>query len=261
MIKLVGTFFLLTATTLNICNAEISSAKWFVKKSEHFIVYYKNAPVKYIDEIIVLAEHYYNEITHELGFTRFDNFWTWDARVKIYLYDTKSEYMNETKRSAWSGGHVNVITRELHTYLNMDNFSDVILPHELGHIVFREFVGFKRKLPRWLDEAVVSYLEKDQRADRLMVAKAVVKTSYFMPLSQLSKAQAGFDIMPQVFYAEAASIIEFLVATYGKEKLYEFLEKLRALRFDQDWFDAAREIYGFKSLWDMNEKWMGWLRS
>ena len=141
----------------------------------------------------------------------------------------------------------------------MEDFFNIILPHELGHIVFREFVGFKRELPLWLDEGVVSYLEKGQKQERLMVAKAVAKTSYFVPLSMLNKTRPGIGMMPDVFYAEAASIIEFLVAAYGKDKFFGFCEALRSLRFDQGWFDAARETYHFKDMGDMNKKWMEFL--
>jgi hypothetical protein len=254
-------FMLICAGLSGTCTAQTGASKWNIKKSDHFIVYYRDARLEDVSQIIEYAERYYDNITSQLGFTRFEGFWTWDARVKVYLYNTRGEYVRETKHSEWSGAHINIITRELYAYLDMADFLGIILPHELGHIVFRERVGFKRELPLWLDEGVVSYLEKDQKQERLMVAKAVAKTSYFVPLAALNKVRPGIGMMPDVFYAEAASIIEFLIATYGKDKFYEFCERLKSLRFDQDWFDAARETYYFENIGDMNKKWISFLNS
>ena len=50
---------------------------WQVKKSTHFKVYYKSDPEHYVDEVLEKAEKYYDSITENLGFRRF-NFWTWD---------------------------------------------------------------------------------------------------------------------------------------------------------------------------------------
>lgn len=261
MLRFMAVFTLICAGLSGNCAAQTGIPKWNVKKSDHFIVYYRTAPVEDVNRIVESAERYYDEITKELGFTRFEGFWTWDARVKIYLYNTRSEYIKETRHSEWSGAHINLITRELYGYLDMADFLDVILPHELGHVIFREFVGFKRELPLWLDEGVVSYLEKSEKQERLMVAKAVAKTSYFVPLSMLNKARPGVGMMPDVFYAEAASVIEFLITTYGKDKFFRFCEALKTLRFDQNWFDAARDVYHFDNIGDMNKKWLSFLNS
>ena len=201
-------------------------------------------------------------ITEELGFTRFQGFWTWDNRAKIYLFKDVLEYQKATNQPRWSGAQANVITREIYTYINMKDFFEVILPHELGHIIFREFIGFKRNLPLWLDEGVVSYLEKNQKNERLMMAKVLIKTASFMPLDELGKVHR-YNMTtlttPEFFYAEATSIVDFLILTYNKERFLEFCRRLRDLRDDQDWKVALFETYDFESLSDMNEKWMKFL--
>jgi hypothetical protein len=218
--------------------------------------------MEHAKEILTKAEAYYDNVTEELGITRFEGFWTWDARVKIYMYDDKASYTTQTKRASWSGGHVNVITHEIHAYINMDDFLDVILPHEIGHIVFREFIGFRRSLPLWVDEGVVSFLEKSQKADRMLLVKTVLeKTTYFVPLRELGTAVVGLGIMPDLFYAEAASVIEFLINRYGKEKFTELCQRIRDMREGQDWFLAFKETYGFRDIDEMNEKWVEFLRS
>jgi len=243
-------------------NAEISTSLWNTKKSEHFIVYSQDSSLSYIDELINKVESYYTSITEELGFTRFQGFWTWDNRAKIYLFKDALEYQKATNQPKWSGAEANVITREIYTYKGMEDFLDRILPHELGHVIFREFVGFKRNLPLWLDEGVVSYLEKGQKKERLKIVKILAKTSSFMPLDELGKVNRYNVITmtaPEFFYAEATSIIDFLISAYGKEQFLEFCRRLRDLRVDQDWKLVLFEIYDFKDIPDMNEKWVKFL--
>jgi hypothetical protein len=231
-----------------------------VQKSTHCIIYYQDAPLGYVDNFISKAEYYYNSITEELGFTRFEGFWTWDKRVKIYLFKDRGNYQKMTNQPAWSGGEVNVLTREISTYINMEDFFEVILPHEMGHIIFREFIGYQRKLPLWLDEGIASFLEKRQKQERLRIAKGIVNSNVFLDLAELGKIKRNAIFMPDIFYAEAASIIEFLVKVYGKDKFTDFCQRLKQLRDDQDWKIALYEAYNFQNLSEMNEKWEEFLR-
>jgi hypothetical protein len=76
---------------------------WQVFKSTHFLIYYKSAKESQLNALAARAEDDYNKITDDLGFNRF-NFWTWDNRAKIYLFDTQKQYMEETGNPEWSAG-------------------------------------------------------------------------------------------------------------------------------------------------------------
>ncbi len=243
-----------------VCHAEIDTGAWKITKSEHFVVYSRTASVEYVAEVLRKAEAYYYSITEDLGFTRFDKFWTWENRATIYLFSDADEYKKITDNPGWSGGGTNVYERKIYTFVNMKNFFDVILPHEIGHIVFREFVGYAKPLPLWLDEGVACYLEKSQRAGRLKTARALVRSKLFMQINELEGVNKMYLlIMPDIFYAESASIIEFLVRTYGMERFIEFMRKLRDLRNDQSWEMAVEGAYQFRNIDELNARWMNFL--
>jgi hypothetical protein len=82
------------------------------------------------------AEEYYRSITNELGFTRFNN-WLWEDRASIYIYDDSQEYIAATKQPSWSAGLAAYREKKITTYLADAGFFDTLLPHELGHIIFR----------------------------------------------------------------------------------------------------------------------------
>jgi hypothetical protein len=261
----------LILTALSLCASICSAADpsqvnqnesfWNIKKSEHYVIYYRSAPAEYVDQVIKFSEDYYRTVVTELGFTRFDQFWTWDKRAKIYLYNDAKEYQLYAKQPEWSGAAANVFTREIKTYINMRYFFKSILPHELGHLIFREMVGYDKRLPIWLDEGVVSYLEQDYKKERLGISKALVKGGKYMTIEDLTNVRTleGF-LLPDIFYAEASSIIEFLVQEYGKDKFLSFCAKIKDLKDYQNWEMALKDAYGFNNLTEMDEKWVAFLR-
>lgn len=245
-----------TGLTVEVC-AQPAQGSWEVEKSDHFIVYFRGAPPRYLDQLIARAERHYDQITAQLGFTRFDGFWTWDERAKIYLYPDRDEYQRMTHQPGWSEAGANVLEREIHTYVEMEGFLEMALPHELGHIIFREFIGSGRALPLWLDEGIACFLEEGRKSDRLTAAKALVSSERFIPLERLCRLGRDQLDEPEVFYAEAASLIEFLFRRHGQER---FVDYCRRLRDRQDWQDALKRVYGFGSLSEMNEEWVAFLK-
>ena len=88
--------FTLSLALIVLCRGFLNAAEdWNTIKSTHFIIYYKNAPAEFLSQLEDSAEDYYNKIAEELGFVRF-NFWLWDNRAKIYIYDNLKEFQSAT---------------------------------------------------------------------------------------------------------------------------------------------------------------------
>lgn len=239
--------------------ADVTTTLWDIKKSEHFIIYSRGADSSYVNEVAKKAEQYYRDIAEEIGFTRMEEFWTWDKRTKIYLFKDKQEYKRVTKQPDWSAGGADTYKHEIYSYLYMDNFFNVVLPHELAHVIFRDYVGFDKKLPLWLDEGIACYMEKGQRMERMMIAKVVIKNSEFMTVDVLSKVKRGGIFMPEIFYAESASLIDFLLKTYGKDKFLEFCRRLRDLKYRETWEKAFKAAYKIDNMDEFNKAWINYL--
>ena len=229
---------------------------WNVKTSSHFIVYFKEDEGDYVDVLIEKAEQYYDNITYELGFTRFDDFWLWEKRCKIYLYPSAQEYHRVTGQPEWSVGEANIIEKTIETYLYEKDFLENILPHEMGHLIFREFVGYKTQLPLWLDEGIACLQEKKHLQERLSISQGLVISGFFIPIRKLNEIKQSEMVMPIIFYAEAASIMDFLLEKYGKDKFIDFC---RYLRDTKDWRQALLKVYGFEDLDQMNIAWVKFL--
>jgi hypothetical protein len=229
---------------------------WQVKNSRHFITYHDNVPAAYLNELIVTAEGYYKSITSSLGFNRFD-FWSWDNRCRIYLYSDRTSYLDVTGSISWSRAHVYVVEKRIITYAGQEGFFKTILPHEMAHIIFREFIGFDKKLPIWLDEGVAILAEADS-SQRLLFAKDMVLKDRHIPLTALSDIRNYASMDPYVFYSQAASLVDFLLNRYGRNNFVVFC---RELRDRNDWQEALRRVYRFEGLDDLENSWLEYVRN
>lgn len=234
--------------------------KWQTVKSTHFIIYYDKAPQDFLNLLSSRAEEYYDKIANDLGFRRYD-FWLWDNRAKIYIYDNADDYQSATGQPSWSVGAAMSKEKIIYTFPNELGFFDTILPHELGHIIFREFVGFHNKaIPLWLDEGVASYQESGRRAVAKAIVREAIKNNLFMDLGQLNSFNPHSALNPaevNIFYAESLSIIDYLVKEFGSERFVLFCQ---ILRDKKDLQGALTGAYSFKDIQDFNRAWQEYFK-
>lgn len=227
---------------------------WQIEKSKHFIVYSREGvDERFIRELLRRSEDYYTKITRRLGFNRY-NFWLWDERAKIYLYRDAQEYRIKTGAPSWSGGHAAPKEKIIKTHPGAKDFFNSTLPHEMGHIIFREFVGTRTKIPLWLDEGVASLQEEANSAEHIKIAKGLIKSKVFISLDKLSKIDRETMLIPEIFYIEAASLVNYLIKEFGRDNFVKFC---RRLRDGEKIEEAIRSIYHFQNLSELNEAWVG----
>ena len=238
--------------------AEPEAVPWQQQKSDHFILIYQSVPDSFIQEVVDSAEAYYQDTMTTLGFTRYKG-WTWSERVKIRVYDSRRAYTGSS-HYAWSAGQVNPATREIATFPSQNGFFDSTLPHELGHIIFHEAVGFGDNIPLWLDEGVAMYQEKARRLGADDAVRAMIADGTFIPLAALDSTglDAGTDqTVVQAFYTEAASLVGFMINKY---ETYRFERLCRELKLGTPFAWALKKAYmEFDDLEALEKAWNGYL--
>ena len=240
--------------------SSLSSAEEFKeKKSTHFIVYYEGIPGEFADTVIEYGERYYSELTEKLGFTRFD-YWTWDKRAKIYIYPDKESYVKATHQPEWSGGVAAYDLKTIWSFPRESGFFDSLLPHELGHIIFREVIGSK-PVPLWLEEGVASYLETAKRFGAEKIILKALEDGTFIPFTELNQIgpvalRSRSDVL--LFYSESVNIVNFLIDKFGPRSFSEFCRRLKEGKSFDDalsysYFDI-RSAKGLGELWENSLK-------
>jgi hypothetical protein len=233
--------------------------KWNTAKSTHFIVYYENASQDFINRLMDKAEDYYNKIAEDLGFNRY-NFWLWDNRAKIYIYDNAKEYQSATGYPGWFAGSALAGEKIIQAYADATGFFDTVLPHEMGHIIFREFVGFYNKaIPLWLEEGVASYQQKLKYSMSDAWVREAIKKNNFMTLGKLGSFNVASNMdsdTARLFYAESFSIVDFLIKEFGRDSFVLFCQNLR----DKNNLERAlASVYPFSNVKELEQGWERYL--
>lgn len=249
--KKIFLIILLGLFTASLAQAQVNASFWQTKKSQHFIVYYQDAGEDFVNQLVDYAENYYNSIVDELGFRRMD-FWSWDNRAKIYLFNNSQDYLKETRSAVWSGAQVYVRDRTIKTFIGQSSFFDSILPHELTHIIFREFVGVKINLALCLDEGIACSQEKSNLVERMKISALLIKQGTYWKFDKLFRLHNSTLTNPVAFYSESASIIVFLLKQYGRDVFLDFSRKIRD---GVEWNKALFSVYRFNSFDEMENAW------
>ena len=224
-------FFLLSCLLILCYAAESIAENWQKLKGEHFIIYYVRDS-RFAQDTLNKAEDYYNKIADELGYARYSEFWAWERRVKIYIYpdrDSYSSYVKAGDHPTWSVGIAKYETKEIISFAQSRGFLDGVLPHEITHLIFRDYVG-QRNIPVWIDEGVAQWEEKGKR--KLVKRKMRQLLQFHDPISiermmTLNIGEIKNEVIVELYYVEAISLVNFLITEYGADNFIFFCRQLR----------------------------------
>lgn len=268
-----------------------AAGAWKEFKGTHFLAYCPDNPStakkmeKFTKDILHKAEIYYKNIATDIGYPRHSEFWLWDNRVKIYIYPDHESYVKMTKQPKWSRGVADFETRTISSYSMSDGFADSILPHELAHFIFRDFVGWTDKIPTWLDEGVAQWAEVTKRdlikghVKHLYNQKALMSLSEVMRIDITLFKEDKVRLMPAlghekkghkkglildgeeliyVYYMQSVSMVGFLIEEYGSKRFVGFCRQLRDGKtvLEALTFTYPTHIHNLK---EFEEKWILYL--
>ncbi|MBL7155671.1 MAG: hypothetical protein ISS90_00835 [Candidatus Omnitrophica bacterium] len=240
-----------------LCCGLAQASGWQAVKSEHFVVYYKEDK-NFAGETLRQAEKYYNKIASDLGYSRYDKFWQWENRVKIYIYPTREDFVESTGiERQWANGMANYEKKEIISYKWSKGFTESLLPHELTHLIFRDFVGFTGKIPLWLDEGVAQWEEK-ARGHAIKIVKNLIKDGNYIPVRRLMAMDVRHEDnyeLARNFYAQATTLVGYLIEEYGGIKFSLFC---RQLRDGKSVDEALSFVYAnsIRSVDELEKKWL-----
>jgi hypothetical protein len=133
-----------------------------------------------------------------------------------------------------------------------DSWIRTVIPHELMHIVFASAVDNPYHFPpKWLNEGLAVYESEGYRSDRRSSVDEAVRDETLMPLTALvGQFPTSFERFV-LAYAESVSAVDYLVRTYGQEKLVALIRSYQDGVSDDAAFDAALgvDVAGFEAGW------------
>ena len=249
---------LLISQSRGICQVQ----SWQELKGEHFLIYF-TGDEKFAIEVLNKAEVYYRNIASEFGYARYSEFWTWDKRVKIYIYPERSFFQKATAQPFWSQGVADYKNKQIVSYVWSKGFLESLLPHEIAHLVFRDFIGFKSEVPLWLDEGVAQWAEEFKRQQVKIIASQLLKNDTLLSLDEMMrldiKKLGENDKLVNIYYLQAASLVGFLIEKYGSDSFADFCRQLRDGKGLQEALKSAYPTY-IRDLQELENRWRQYLQ-
>jgi hypothetical protein len=173
---------------------------------------------------------------------------TTDTPIDLYVYPNYDD-MREAilYEPSWTGG---MAFSEFNIFIMGISQSDSAwdkntVIHELTHILVGHLTfSCLGDVPTWLNEGLAMYSEGELDSNSKSQLDQAISGDTLLTVRSLN---GGFSELPDkanLSYSQSYSITNFLIKTYGQEKLTELLKALRDAKTIDD---ALLEIYGFDS--------------
>ncbi|MFH0753704.1 MAG: hypothetical protein V2A70_03985 [Candidatus Omnitrophota bacterium] len=262
-------FIFIVAASLLISSAGISLAvvdnsPFMEAKSTHFRVRFTMPDERpYAGVVLNKAEEYYLRIADDIGYARYQDFWTWDRRVVITLYPDQYAYLRFTGSPQWSKGFASRDTRLFRehavvSYNGQENFLDEVLPHEIAHLMLWDYLAQGKSLPVWFEEGVAQ-LQESGKADVVQtLLKPVVMGGKYIPIESFNVMNITGEKEPtkvSLFYAQSLSVVLFLIQKYGRDAFHRFCHELRDGKSFENALNRAYPSV-IRSLGDLQDRWV-----
>jgi len=136
------------------------------------------------------------------------------------------------------------------TYHGASAILENVIPHELAHVMLGQAVG---RIPRWLDEGLAVRQEAGAGAywQKLRDSKPMAVGEL---LAGDDKPKSKDD--NNRFYASAYGFVDMLIQLGGMKKIRRLVEALKTSSAER----AFRDVYGVRSLQDLESKWATYLQ-
>lgn len=230
--------------------ANISDANLMLQlETEHFEFYSVAADKKCLDDLSTEIESNYKRLTSDLKIDL-------DYKPKVYIYPNLEAFhksINQLNAPDWAvgtawGKDLKMVSPlnpgKSHSYETIKQ----VLVHEFVHVLEINIVDNPQSLHTWLWEGIACFEANQINDSAKKVLREEALNNNAPTLEELSK---NFYTV-QNAYQYSYSIVDFMVNTYGKDKLVEILndykniEKILGISmdaFEKQWIQYIKESY------------------
>lgn len=246
-----------------------SQAEWSQVRGKHFVVFSQDGDQFYAKKTLIEAEKFYQKATSLLGRSVGPS-WAGKERCAIRIYRDKSSYVSETGRPDWSNAASSYDAGKLiQVYKNGAKLFTDELPHEITHLIFREFLGNDLKVPLWLEEGLAMRLEEGIRTVVMdQILTKAFSQGALIPLREMMMPSKGVFLSPDpsggqtqiaLFYAQSYGLVNHLLYEFGESRFINLLEELKR---GDDFEQALEKEFGprYSSLEALEKEWQDSLR-
>ncbi|MFC1914592.1 peptidase MA family metallohydrolase, partial [Chloroflexota bacterium] len=178
-----------------------------------------------------------------------------EKQVNIYVYASSNDLRGSMIfPQEWTGGvaFTRYSTVAIGISPNDIGWGTRAIAHELTHLVIHQITFSPYgDLPVWLDEGLAMNSEGELEPVFAQLLKQAADADVLLTVRSIASPFSTDPVKSALSYAESHSIVQFLVDTYGSEKMFELLHTFR----EGSTYDAALlKVYGF-DMDGLNDLW------
>jgi hypothetical protein len=197
---------------------------WTSIASDNIILHWYQGTEAYAQDLMKSAESARIVLKQDVG--------AWPtADINLYIYDS-----NQAMKDAlvgepdWIGGLTfwqNQRTIIIGIGPGEEAYGKATIAHELAHAAVNSIMGgCYANIPLWLNEGIAVYTEGPPDPQFIKLIEHAVYYDELFSLRSISEQYQEVNGDPSLTYAEALSVVQFLVEDYGHEKIRNVLQAL-----------------------------------
>ena len=179
--------------------------------------------------------------------------------VDIYIYASYQDLRGSMiYPQEWTGGVAFTRYGTIAIGIAPDNldWGRRAMAHELAHLVIHQMtLNPYSGLPVWLDEGLAMYAEGPLELSAADYLDKMAAEGELITVRSLSSPFSAFAEEASLAYAQSYSLVDFLIASYGQEKM---LALLHTFRQGSSYDGALRQVYGF-DMDDLDTLWRDYI--
>jgi hypothetical protein len=129
------------------------------------------------------------------------------------------------------------------------------IAHELTHLAVHQMTfNPYNELPTWLDEGLAVFNELQPDPSYVILVSRAFASNTLASVRSLSSPFSAYSNEASLSYAESYSVVNYLIGTYGQQKM---LSLLNTFEQGSGYDDAFKKVYGF----DMDQLYTLWTQN
>jgi hypothetical protein len=176
--------------------------------------------------------------------------------VKVYIYANSNDLQGAMiYPQDWTGGvaYTNYNTIAIGISKSNLEWGKVTIAHELAHLVtYQTTRNPYNGLPNWLSEGISMYAEGELDFTFKAVLTQALNDNTTITVRSLCSPFSAYADQSYLAYAESYSLVDYLISTYGQEKLSQLL---RVFQQGSDYDAAFLAVYDF-DMKGLNDFWL-----
>ena len=206
----------------------------------------------FADEVMLTIEDALDWLEEDTGATLMEP-------VEIYLYANSQDLQGSMIfPQEWTGGVAYPRNGRIAIGINPGNldWGKRALVHEFTHLVVHQMtLSPYGGMPVWLDEGLAVRSEGSLAYYYVNALNQAIAADSLISVQSISSPFSALSELATLSYAESYTVVDYLITTYGQDKMFELLETFRE---GASYDGALMEVYGFDT-GGLDQRWREYL--